>query len=79
MLYVLIACLIIAGIIVVVRNIYTAIYFLVIVGTLLWLYALFGLGAKWQDQVVGIGMVAIGVFLAHIWEEMFQEKEETKK
>jgi membrane protein implicated in regulation of membrane protease activity len=79
MLYVFIACLIIAGIITVVRSLYVSIYFLVIVGTILWLYALFILGAKWQDQIIGISMVSIGVFLAHIWEEMFQDKEETKK
>lgn len=74
MLYITIFLLVIAAIIAAVRTLYYSIYFLVISGTLIWLYALFVLGAKWQSQAPGIAIVVIGVFLAHIWEELFQEE-----
>lgn len=75
MLYLFIAGLIISGIIAVVRSLYASIYVLVFTGTVLWLYALFGMGARWQYQLLGISMMAIGVILAHLWEELFRKKE----
>jgi len=79
MLYVFIISLVIAIIIAAVkRTLYSSIYFLIVAGILLWLYAIFFLEAEWRYQLAGIAMLSIGVFLAHIWEELFREKEESK-
>lgn len=74
MLYIFIAFLVIAVIVALLRTLYVSIYFLIITGAIIWLYALFLLEAQWQYQAFGIALVVIGIFLAHIWEEMFQEK-----
>jgi len=78
MLYIFIASLVIAIIISVVRSLYVSIYFMIITGTLIWLYSIFFLEAQWQYQLAGIVIVSIGVFLAHIWEELFREKRKPK-
>jgi len=74
MLYVFIGSLIIAAILGILRSLYSTTYFLIVVGTFTWLYSIFFLEAKWQYQIVGIGMISIGIFLAHIWEELFRGK-----
>ena len=79
MLYVFIVSLVIAGIIAMIGSLYASTYFLIVAGTLAWLYSIFFLEARWQYQLAGIGMVAIGVFLAHIWEELFREKGKSEK
>ena len=44
--------------------------FIIIVGTLLWLFSIFALGGRWQWQMLSALVLIIGIFWAHFWEEL---------
>ena len=47
---------------------------LIIIGVILWVISIFFLGARWQPLVLSAAILIIAIFIAHIWEEIFQEK-----
>ena len=43
---------------------------IIIIGTLLWLFSIFFLEARWQWQMFSAFVLIIGIFFAHFWEEL---------
>lgn len=43
---------------------------IIIIGTLLWLFSIFVLEARWQWQMFSALVLTAGIFCAHFWEEL---------
>ena len=52
---------------------------IIFIGTGLWLVSIFFLGGRWQWQMLAALILTIGIFLAHFWEELSEEKKDTPK
>lgn len=52
---------------------------IIFVGTGLWLVSVLFLGGRWQWQMFAALILTIGIFLAHFWEELSEEKKDTPK
>ncbi|MDE0185974.1 MAG: hypothetical protein OXP71_11085 [Candidatus Poribacteria bacterium] len=48
--------------------------FFIIIGVILWVISIFFLGGRWQPQVLSAAILVVAIFIAHIWEELFQQK-----
>lgn len=48
--------------------------FLIIIGVILWVISIFFLGGRWQPLILSAAILVVAIFIAHIWEELFQEK-----
>ena len=44
--------------------------FIIIIGTLLWLFSVLALEGRWQWQMFSALVLTIGIFWAHFWEEL---------
>ncbi len=44
--------------------------FIIILGTLLWLFSVIFLEGRWQWQMFSALVLTIGIFCAHFWEEL---------
>ena len=44
--------------------------FIIILGTLLWLFSVIALEGRWQWQMFSALVLTIGIFCAHFWEEL---------
>ncbi|MCG9129152.1 hypothetical protein JT359_16305 [Candidatus Poribacteria bacterium] len=53
--------------------------FIIFIGTGLWLVSVLFLGGRWQWQMLAALILTIGIFLAHFWEELSEEKKNTPK
>ncbi|MDE0298176.1 MAG: hypothetical protein OXN17_06055 [Candidatus Poribacteria bacterium] len=49
---------------------------ILIVGALMWLASILLFGGRWQWQIFSAAIVIVGIIAAHIWEEVFQNKDE---
>ncbi|MCE2402171.1 hypothetical protein J4G08_14960 [Candidatus Poribacteria bacterium] len=47
---------------------------IIIIGTVLWFISVLFLGGRWQWQMLAALILTIGIFLAHFWEELSEEK-----
>ena len=52
---------------------------IIFIGTGLWLVSILFLGGRWQWQMFAALILTIGIFLAHFWEELSEEKKDTPK
>ncbi len=52
---------------------------IIFIGTGLWLVSILFLGGRWQWQMLAALILTIGIFLAHFWEELSEEKKDTPK
>lgn len=52
---------------------------IIFIGTGLWLVSVLFLGGRWQWQMFAALILTIGIFLAHFWEELSEEKKDTLK
>lgn len=50
---------------------------IIFIGTGLWLVSILFLGGRWQWQMLAALILTIGIFLAHFWEELSEEKKDT--
>lgn len=53
--------------------------FIIFLGTGIWLVSILFLGGRWQWQMFAALVLTIGIFLAHFWEELSDEKKDTPK
>ena len=44
--------------------------FIIILGTLLWLFSIFALEGRWQWQMLSALVLIVGILCAHFWEEL---------
>ncbi len=44
--------------------------FIIILGTLLWLFSVIVFEGRWQWQMFSALVLTIGIFCAHFWEEL---------
>lgn len=49
---------------------------IIIGGALIWFAAVLFFEARWQWQVFAGAIIIVGIIAAHIWEEVFQHKDE---
>ena len=49
---------------------------IIVVGALIWLAAVLFFDARWQWQMFAAAIVIVGIIAAHIWEEVYQNKDE---
>ncbi len=49
---------------------------LIIVGSAIWLVAAIFLEARWQWQIFAAAILIVGIIAAHIWEEVYQNKDD---
>lgn len=47
---------------------------ILIAGAVLWVFSILFMEARWQPQLLSAVILIVGIFFAHIWEEMFREK-----
>jgi len=48
--------------------------FFIIIGVILWVTSIFFLAGRWQPLVLSAAILVVAIFIAHIWEELFQQK-----
>ena len=47
---------------------------LIAVGTLGWFVVIFGMGGDANRQMITIGVMTAGIFLHHLWDEIYRDK-----
>ena len=47
---------------------------LLVVGAVLWVISILFMEGRWQPQILSAVILIVGIFFAHIWEELFREK-----
>ena len=52
---------------------------IIVVGALIWLCAVLFLEARWEWQMLSAAIVFVGITAAHIWEEVYQNKDEEEE
>ena len=53
----------------------SAAYFLIILGAAWWTLSIFYLEGNTTHQLMSIAIVTLGIFLGHLWEELYKDKE----
>ena len=48
----------------------------IVVGTLIWLAGIRFFDGRWQWQMFAGAIIIVGIIAAHIWEEVYQHKDE---
>ena len=48
---------------------------LIFVGAIFWVTTILFLDGRWEYQLFAAVILAIGIFVAHLWEEVFRDKE----
>jgi len=54
---------------------YRLAYFLILLGALGWVYSIFYQEGNPSYQLISIAIVTLGIFIGHLWEELFRDKE----
>ena len=49
-------------------------YVLILIGAIFWVFSIFGMGGRWQAQLLAAAILIVGIIIAHVWEELFREK-----
>ena len=49
---------------------------ILIVGALIWLVSVIFLEGRWQWQIFAAAILFVGIIAAHIWEEVYQNKDD---
>ena len=49
---------------------------IIVVGFLIWLAGVLLFDGRWQWQVFAAAVLIVGIIAAHIWEEVYQHKDE---
>ena len=49
---------------------------IIVVGSLIWLAGVLFFDGRWQWQVFAAAVIIVGIIAAHIWEEVYQRKDE---
>ena len=49
---------------------------IIVVGSLIWLAGILLFDGRWQWQVFAAAVIIVGIIAAHIWEEVYQHKDE---
>ena len=47
---------------------------ILIIGAVLWMISILFMEGRWQTQLLAAAILIVGIFCAHIWEEVFREK-----
>ena len=47
---------------------------ILIIGAVLWMISILFMDGRWQTQMLAAAILIVGIFFAHIWEEVFREK-----
>ncbi len=47
---------------------------ILIIGAVLWVISILFMDGRWQTQMLAAAILIVGIFFAHIWEEVFWEK-----
>jgi hypothetical protein len=47
---------------------------LILIGAVSWVISTFFMEGRWQPQILSAAILSLGIFIAHIWEELFREK-----
>lgn len=53
--------------------------FIIFLGTAIWLVSILFLGGRWQWQMFAALILTIGIFVAHFWEELSEDKKDRPK
>jgi uncharacterized membrane protein len=57
---------------------YILVVFLIILGSAGWVFSIIVMKGEIIYQLISMGVVSLGIFAAHFWEEFFRDKEEKK-
>jgi hypothetical protein len=49
-------------------------YGLIFIGAVLWGFSILFMEGRWQPQILAAVILAVGILVAHIWEESFRAK-----
>ena len=49
---------------------------IIVVGALIWFAGILLFDGRWQWQVFAAAVIIVGIIAAHIWEEVYQHKDE---
>ncbi|MDE0042871.1 MAG: hypothetical protein OXT74_12605 [Candidatus Poribacteria bacterium] len=49
---------------------------IIVVGALIWLAGVLVFDGRWQWQMFAAAVIIVGIIAAHIWEEVYQHKDE---
>lgn len=49
---------------------------IIVVGALIWFASVLFLDGRWQGQMFAGAIIIVGIIAAHIWEEVYQHKDE---
>ena len=50
-------------------------HFLIAIGFAGWIFVIFGLEADAVKQMMAVGVLCLGVFMHHIWDELMRDKD----
>jgi uncharacterized membrane protein len=54
---------------------YILVAFLIVLGSAGWLFSILVMKGDIIYQLISMGVIALGIFAAHFWEEFFRDKE----
>lgn len=54
---------------------YILVAFLIVLGSAGWLLSILVMKGDITYQLISMGVIALGIFAAHFWEEFFRDKE----
>ncbi|MBC8233366.1 hypothetical protein H8E77_27780 [bacterium] len=54
---------------------YILVTFLIILGVAGWVFSIVVMKGEITYQLISMGVIALGIFAAHFWEEFFRDKE----
>ena len=46
----------------------------IIIGAVSWVISIFLMDGRWQPQLLSAAILSLGIFIAHVWEELFRER-----
>jgi len=47
---------------------------IIIIGSVLWCFSVLFMEGRWRPQMISAAILILGIFVAHIWEEVFRKE-----